>query len=95
MDLPRDLHNLLAFTVAVRRRDEVAVRQLASRVATEVTTTTEILAAERGIESRGVDGKAREEERLLAAMREKVSGLRVLVDSEGLSWLRGVAAGDA
>lgn len=95
MDLPRDLHNLLAFSVAVRQRDEVAVRQLATRVATQVTAETEIQAAERGIEVRGVDGKAREEERLLVAMRDRVGGLRVLVDCEGLSWLRTVASGDA
>lgn len=83
-----DFGRFLAFAVAIRRRDEVAVKQFAAKIATELVEEFEISEATKSTPVRNAEGRRRQEEKLEGQMADYMSQLKGLVDTDGIDWLR-------
>ena len=88
MRLDDEFGRFLAFAVAIRRRDEVAVKQFATKMATELVEEFEIQEALRNAPIRNVEGRRRQDEKLETEMTHYMRQLGSLVDEEGMDWLR-------
>ena len=91
MRLDPTLHQFLAVAAAIRRRDEVAVKQFAQQMAQDCLNAFEV--SEQGIEVRSKEQKRRQAERLDSAMAGYMQTLRLLVDEGGMQWLKQQAFG--
>jgi|TARA_B100000035_G_scaffold307305_1_gene310375 hypothetical protein len=88
MRYQKDFGFMLAFALAIRRRDEVAVKQFASKVGNQLIEQFEIGEAAKLTPVRSSDGRKRQDERLNTLMAEETAILSRLVDPEGMEWLR-------
>lgn len=88
MKLDEEFGRFLAFAVAIRRRDEVAVKQFASKMATELVEEFEVQEALKNTVVRNAEGRRRQAEKLESEMTQHMRQLGSLVDSEGMDWLR-------
>lgn len=88
MRLDEDFGRFLAFAVAIRRRDEVAVKQFATKMATELVEQFEVQEALKNTTIRNAEGRRRQEEKLETEMSQYMQQLGSLVDDEGMDWLR-------
>lgn len=88
MRLDEEFGRFLAFAVAIRRRDEVAVKQFATKMATELVEEFEIHEALKSTTIRNAEGRRRQDEKLEAEMTRYMRQLSTLVDDEGMDWLR-------
>ena len=93
MKLDEDFGRLLALAIAIRRRDEVAVKQFAVQIATDLVEGFEIQEALKNTSTRNAEGRRRQEERLEEQMSDYMTQLGSLVDEEGMTWLRKQVAG--
>ena len=89
MRLDEEFGRFLAFAIAIRRRDEVAVKQFATKMATELVEEFEIQEALKNTTIRNAEGRRRQDEKLETEMSQYMQQLGSLVDDEGMSWLRG------
>lgn len=89
MKLDAEFGRFLAFAIAIRRRDEVAVKQFATKMATELVEEFEAQEALRNTTIRNAEGRRRQEEKLETEMSQYMQQLGSLVDDEGMDWLRG------
>ena len=88
MKLDAEFGRFLAFAIAIRRRDEVAVKQFATKMATELVEEFEAQEALRNTTIRNAEGRRRQEEKLETEMSQYMRQLGSLVDDEGMDWLR-------
>ncbi len=88
MRLDEEFGRFLAFAVAIRRRDEVAVKQFATKMATELVEEFEIQEALKNTPIRNAEGRRRQDEKLETEMTQYMRQLGSLVDEEGMDWLR-------
>lgn len=88
MKLDEEFGRFLAFAVAIRRRDEVAVKQFASKMATELVEEFEVQEALKNTVVRNAEGRRRQAEKLESEMTQHMRQLGSLVDREGMDWLR-------
>lgn len=88
MKFDEDFGRFLALAVAIRRRDEVCVKQFAVQMATMLVEDFEINEALKTTPVRNAEARRRQEERLETQMAEYMNQLRGLVDDEGMEWLR-------
>lgn len=88
MRLDEEFGRFLAFAIAIRRRDEVAVKQFATKMATELVEEFEAQEALRNVTIRNAEGRRRQEEKLEESMNLYMQQLGSLVDTEGMDWLR-------
>ena len=88
MRFDEDFGRFLALAVAIRRRDEVAVKQFASKIATELVEEFETEEATKSVTVRNPEGRKRQEEKLEERMAEHMAQLKGLVDIDGIDWLR-------
>ena len=93
MRLDEEFGRFLAFAVAIRRRDEVAVKQFASKMAMMLVEEFEINEALKSSPVRNADARKRQEERLEQEMSTYMDQLKGLVDDEGMEWLRNQTTG--
>lgn len=89
MRLDEEFGRFLAFAIAIRRRDEVAVKQFATKMATELVEEFEIQEALKNTAIRNAEGRRRQDEKLETEMTQYMRQLSSLVDDEGMDWLRG------
>ena len=89
MRFDEDFGRFLAFAVAIRRRDEVAVKQFAVKIATELVEHFEISEAQKMTPVRSAEARRKQDERLDERMADYMNQLRGLVDSDGMEWLQG------
>ena len=76
-----------------RRRDEVAVKQFATKIATELVEEFEVQEALKNTPIRNAEGRRRQEEKLEEQMSDYMTQLGSLVDKDGMAWLRKQIAG--
>ena len=88
MRLDDEFGRFLAFAIAIRRRDEVAVKQFAPKMATELVEDFEIQEALKNTTIRNAEGRRRQEEKLETEMTQYMKQLGSLVDEDGMEWLR-------
>lgn len=88
MRLDEEFGRFLAFAVAIRRRDEVAVKQFATKMATELVEEFEIHESLKNTTIRNAEGRRRQDEKLETEMSHYMRQLSTLVDDEGMDWLR-------
>ena len=88
MKLDEKFGRFLAFAIAIRRRDEVAVKQFATKMATELVEEFEIQEALKNTTIRNAEGRRRQDEKLETEMSQYMRQLGSLVDEEGMDWLR-------
>jgi hypothetical protein len=88
MRLDDEFGRFLAFAIAIRRRDEVAVKQFATKMATELVEDFEIQEALKNTTIRNAEGRRRQEEKLETEMTQYMKQLGSLVDEDGMEWLR-------
>ena len=88
MKLDEEFGRFLAFAIAIRRRDEVAVKQFATKMATELVEEFEIQEALKNTTIRNAEGRRRQDEKLETEMSRYMGQLGSLVDDEGMEWLR-------
>lgn len=88
MKYEKEFGRLLSLSVAIRRRDEVAVGQFLSQIGTEVCDFFDETEKQRGPQPRSGEAARRKRTRLNIALSEKISELKELVDEEGMDWLR-------
>ncbi|MBP47135.1 MAG: hypothetical protein CMH53_04285 [Myxococcales bacterium] len=88
MRLDDEFGRFLAFAIAIRRRDEVAVKQFATKMATELVEDFEIQEALKNTTIRNAEGRRRQEEKLETEMTQYMKQLGSLVDEDGMDWLR-------
>ena len=88
MRLDEEFGRFLAFAIAIRRRDEVAVKQFATKMATELVEEFEIQEALKNTTIRNAEGRRRQDEKLETEMSQYMRQLGSLVDQEGMDWLR-------
>lgn len=88
MRLDEEFGRFLAFAIAIRRRDEVAVKQFATKMATELVEEFEIQETLKNATIRSSEGKRRQEEKLETEMTQYMRQLGSLVDDEGMEWLK-------
>lgn len=88
MKLDQDFGRFLALSVAIRRRDEVAVKQFATKIATELVEEFETQEALKSTPVRNAEGRRRQEEKLQEQMSDYMTQLGSLVDEDGMAWLR-------
>jgi len=88
MRLDEEFGRFLAFAIAIRRRDEVAVKQFATKMATELVEEFETQEALKNTTIRNAEGLRRQEEKLETEMTHYMRQLGSLVDEEGMDWLR-------
>lgn len=89
MRLDEEFGRFLAFAIAIRRRDEVAVKQFATKMATELVEEFEIQEALKNTTIRNAEGRRRQDEKLETEMSQYMQQLGSLVDDDGMSWLKG------
>ena len=88
MKLDEEFGRFLAFAIAIRRRDEVAVKQFATKMATELVEEFEIQEALKNTSVRNAEGRRRQDEKLKTEMSQYMRQLGSLVDKAGMDWLR-------
>jgi hypothetical protein len=88
MRLDAEFGRFLAFAIAIRRRDEVAVKQFATKMATELVEEFEIQEALKNTTIRNAEGRRRQDEKLETEMAQYMRQLSSLVDEEGMAWLK-------
>lgn len=88
MKLDEEFGRFLAFAVAIRRRDEVAVKQFATKMATELVEEFETQEALKNVSTRNAECRRRQDEKLESTMSQYMRQLGSLVDDEGMDWLR-------
>lgn len=88
MRLDKEFGRFLAFAIAIRRRDEVAVKQFATKMATELVEEFEIQEALKNTSVRNAEGRRRQDEKLKTEMSQYMRQLGSLVDKAGMDWLR-------
>lgn len=88
MKYDQDLGRFLAFAAAIRRRDEVCVKQFAVQIGTMLIEEFEISEAQKASPVRNAEARRRQDERLEQDMASYMGRLRGLVDDEGMEWLR-------
>ena len=88
MRFDEDFGRFLALALAVRRRDEVAVKQFATQMATQLLDDFEVSEARKGSPARNAEAKRRQSERLQQEMVDHMRQLTGLVDDDGMEWLR-------
>ena len=88
MRLDEEFGRFLAFAIAIRRRDEVAVKQFAIKMATELVEEFETQEALKNTTIRNAEGRRRQDEKLETEMSQYMRQLGSLVDQEGMDWLR-------
>jgi hypothetical protein len=88
MRLDEEFGRFLAFAIAIRRRDEVAVKQFATKMATELVEEFEVQEALKNTTIRNAEGRRRQDEKLESEMSQYMRQLGSLVDQEGMDWLR-------
>ena len=88
MRLDKEFGRFLAFAIAIRRRDEVAVKQFATKMATELVEEFEIQEALKNTSVRNAEGRRRQDEKLETEMSQYMRQLSSLVDKAGMDWLR-------
>ena len=88
MRLDEEFGRFLAFAIAIRRRDEVAVKQFATKMATELVEEFEIQEALKNTSVRNAEGRRRQDEKLETEMSQYMRQLGSLVDKAGMDWLR-------
>ena len=88
MKLDEEFGRFLAFAVAIRRRDEVAVKQFATKMATELVEEFEVQEALKNTVIRNAEARRRQDEKLESEMAQHMRQLGSLVDREGMDWLR-------
>jgi hypothetical protein len=88
MRLDEEFGRFLAFAVAIRRRDEVAVKQFATKMATELVEEFEAQEALKSPPLRNAEARRRQEEKLESEMSQYMRQLGSLVDEQGMEWLR-------
>ena len=88
MRLDEEFGRFLAFAIAIRRRDEVAVNQFASKMATELVEEFEVQEALKNTTIRNAEGRRRQDEKLETEMTQYMRQLGSLVDDDGMDWLR-------
>lgn len=88
MKLDEEFGRFLAFAVAIRRRDEVAVKQFATKMATELVEEFEVQEALKSTAVRNAEGRRRQDEKLESEMSNYMRQLSSLVDQEGMDWLK-------
>lgn len=88
MRLDEEFGRFLAFAIAIRRRDEVAVKQFASKMATELVEEFEVQEALKNTTIRNAEGRRRQDEKLETEMTQYMRQLGSLVDDDGMDWLR-------
>ena len=93
MKLDQDFGRFLALSVAIRRRDEVAVKQFATKIATELVEEFETQEALKSTPVRNAEGRRRQEEKLQEQMSDYMTQLGSFVDEDGMAWLRKQVAG--
>lgn len=93
MKFDDEFGRFLAFALAIRRRDEVCVKQFAVQMATMLVEDFEINEALKSSPVRNADARKRQEERLEQEMSTYMDQLKGLVDDEGMEWLRSQTTG--
>ena len=88
MKLDEEFGRFLAFAIAIRRRDEVAVKQFATKMATELVEEFEVQEALKNTSVRNAEGRRRQDEKLKTEMSQYMRQLGSLVDKAGMDWLR-------
>ena len=87
MKLDPKLKTSLAMALAIRRRDEVAIQQFARAMANRVLSEFEERETRRGRIS-GTEARKKAQQRLASAMASRVQTLKMLVDADGMAWLK-------
>ena len=93
MKFDEDFGRFLALAAAIRRRDEVCVKQFAVQMATMLVEEFEINEAQKASPVRNAEARRRQEERLEQDMASYMERLRSLVDDDGMEWLRSQTTG--
>lgn len=93
MKFDESFGRFLALAVAIRRRDEVCVKQFAVQMATMLVEEFEINEAQKSTPIRNAEARRKQEERLEQQMADYMNQLRGLVDDEGMDWLKSQTTG--
>lgn len=83
-----DFGRLLSLAVAIRRRDEVAVKQFLKVLATEAFDEFEVIESSRAPQPKSSEATRRQSKRLDAVLAAKMAELNGLVDQDGMAWLK-------